>query len=333
MSANDQNETTAYSGEVRLRTSDPDEFTELFSVISPGASASAHDAQSFKLRMRGHLLSHVRIFMARLEHTRILRPPEDYIGLTIPLDGGFQIAERQSPEEYTPGSAHILREDREFDLRAPEATTVLVANVNARVLDSHGSRLLGADSGEASIRKHGALSLDTAEGRSLWLALSSVWRDLSQPEACWHSPLVAEEFEDRIMTKLCLAYSGRGARDEGRSRPQYLERAVDYLMANLSEPVSLADLTEASAVSAPTLIRAFRERYQTTPIAFLRERRLDAVHRILLAAEPEEGLVTQTALNFGFGHLGRFAGQYFRAFGERPSETLRARSGLGAQPR
>ena len=104
-------------------------------------------------------------------------------------------------------------------------------------------------------------------------------------------------------------------------------------MANLSEPVSLADLTEASSVSAPTLIRAFKDRYQTTPIAFLRQRRLDAVHRILLAAEPDEGLVTQTALNFGFGHLGRFSGDYFKVFGERPSDTLRARTGLGASPR
>ena len=46
-------------------------------------------------------------------------------------------------------------------------------------------------------------------------------------------------------------------------------------------------------------------------------------------AMSREGLVTDTALRFGFGHLGRFSADYRQALGERPSETLRARTGLG----
>ncbi|MBE1043174.1 helix-turn-helix domain-containing protein, partial [Escherichia coli] len=36
--------------------------------------------------------------------------------------------------------------------------------------------------------------------------------------------------------------------------------------------------------------------------------------------------LTELALDFGFAHLGRFAEQYRRQFGELPSETLRRRA-------
>lgn len=57
-------------------------------------------------------------------------------------------------------------------------------------------------------------------------------------------------------------------------------------------------------------------------IAFLRTRRLDALHALLLDADPETTSVTDEAFRLGFAHLGRFAGSYRRRFGALPSETL-----------
>ncbi|RUU28329.1 helix-turn-helix domain-containing protein [Mesorhizobium sp. M6A.T.Ce.TU.016.01.1.1] len=79
-------------------------------------------------------------------------------------------------------------------------------------------------------------------------------------------------------------------------------------------------------VSRRTLHRAFQHTLGIGPLAYLRLRRLSAVHRALTMAEPAYAGVTRAALDFGFTDLGRFAAFYKRLFGEFPSQTLRSTS-------
>jgi transcriptional regulator GlxA family with amidase domain len=53
----------------------------------------------------------------------------------------------------------------------------------------------------------------------------------------------------------------------------------------------------------------------------LRNLRLDAVRARLLT--DASASITDTALAFGFGHLGRFSAYYFSRFGELPRDTQR----------
>ena len=55
---------------------------------------------------------------------------------------------------------------------------------------------------------------------------------------------------------------------------------------------------------------------------YLRNARFERARTALLRAEPEES-VTDIAAAWGFTHLGRFAIEYRRRFGERPSDTIR----------
>ncbi len=61
------------------------------------------------------------------------------------------------------------------------------------------------------------------------------------------------------------------------------------------------------------------------PYPRLREQRLIAVHRDLLGASAASTRVTDTALAYGFSHLGEFSKAYRRRFGEQPSRTLARR--------
>lgn len=56
----------------------------------------------------------------------------------------------------------------------------------------------------------------------------------------------------------------------------------------------------------------------------LTARRLSDVYRVLRGARVDAVNVTQTALDHGFTHFGRFSVAYRQMFGERPSDTLRA---------
>lgn len=86
--------------------------------------------------------------------------------------------------------------------------------------------------------------------------------------------------------------------------------------------VSPAELALRMDISLRSLELAFHACMDMPPARYLRSLRLNRVHDRLLAMEPDEGFVGAVALDFGFVHLGRFAGEYRALFGESPSETL-----------
>lgn len=98
-------------------------------------------------------------------------------------------------------------------------------------------------------------------------------------------------------------------------------RALDLMTRTMDEPLSMARLATASGLSKRTLHRVVRREFGLPPIALARRMRLRAVRRELQSPRPTTS-VTGAAFSWGFTHLGRFAGEYARQFGERPSETL-----------
>jgi transcriptional regulator GlxA family with amidase domain len=107
-----------------------------------------------------------------------------------------------------------------------------------------------------------------------------------------------------------------------KSTPELVNRAQEYMRANLGESITISDLLRLCNCSRGTLFTAFRKAKGYTPIEFLAEQRLHAARRQLL--DPGESTtVSSVALDCGFVHLGRFAATYRERFGERPSETLK----------
>ena len=100
----------------------------------------------------------------------------------------------------------------------------------------------------------------------------------------------------------------------------------------MDEPPSVAKLALESGLSKRTLHRVVRREFGLSPMALSRRIRLREV-RAELQAPKAETTVTVAAFRWGFTHLGRFAGEYAREFGERPSETLRSAKDAGSQRR
>jgi len=101
-----------------------------------------------------------------------------------------------------------------------------------------------------------------------------------------------------------------------------------YITTHADEPLSIGDIAMACGLSARTLHRSFIREHRTTPMQFLKRRRLERIRADLLAAVPG-ATVTRTAFHRGVTHLGRFAREYSAAFGESPSETLRRSTSVG----
>jgi len=107
-----------------------------------------------------------------------------------------------------------------------------------------------------------------------------------------------------------------------------VEAFEDTARASPGQSLGIAALSRIVGIAPRTLARAVRALHDTTPSRYLRTVRLALARQALLRPGAGTKTVTAVATQFGFSELGRFAGEYRRAFGESPSETLR-RSVIG----
>ncbi|MBP3959946.1 helix-turn-helix domain-containing protein [Gemmata sp. G18] len=114
------------------------------------------------------------------------------------------------------------------------------------------------------------------------------------------------------------------ARRSALSLAALVRRAEELMRAHLREPLGAIDLCKELRVSDRTLRLAFHERLGLGPMAYYKAVRLNTV-RSGLKADPAAA-ISDVARGYGFHHLGNFAADYRRLFGERPSQTDRARS-------
>ncbi len=87
---------------------------------------------------------------------------------------------------------------------------------------------------------------------------------------------------------------------------------------------SLAHLRERCDCGQRSLAYFFEDIYDMSPCRWLLIARLHGAHHDL-ATDTEQTRVRDVAIHWGFLHLGRFAHEYERLFGERPHQTLTKR--------
>ena len=93
-----------------------------------------------------------------------------------------------------------------------------------------------------------------------------------------------------------------------------------WLASEAHRPLRITELAERSGVSSRSVERAFL-RTGCTALEYLPGVRLELARRML--AEPAaRTTVADAAMAAGFSHLGRFAAEYRRRFGELPSRAL-----------
>ena len=114
------------------------------------------------------------------------------------------------------------------------------------------------------------------------------------------------------------------------TRRVVVEQAEAFLKDHHTDWVPLHHLCCVARVSERTLRTAFQEVRGVSPKRYMLRARLNEVREALKSGKP--ATVTDAATEHGFYELGRFASRYKTAFGESPSDTLRAHSTKTAAP-
>jgi len=223
--------------------------------------------------------------------------------------------------------ALVVNPGTNLHLRLGVDTPQLLVRIERDALERQLSRMLGRSvaspvvftplldlTSDEAVRWHGAIQLLSTE---VLTAHSLIQQGLG-----------AGPIEELIISSLLLI-QGSNVHDElvrasQRRGRRSVRLSIDYIERHLAQPISLDDIAANTHLSGRSIQQAFRDDLDTTPMAYVRERRLERVRAELADALPSEGAtVTDVAERWGFSHLGNFAVTYRKRFGESPSETLR----------
>jgi AraC-like DNA-binding protein len=173
------------------------------------------------------------------------------------------------------------------------------------------------------------LTMDVgAGGGESWCRLIRLLvSELDRPTNAFTSALTRVHVEHLVVSTLLVAqpnlYRDELTQPARPITPAYIRRVEEYIDAHAERPLTVSDLAAHVGVSRSTLFAGFRAYRKTSPIAYLKGVRMKRAREELAAASAGSVTVTDVTMRWGFAHLGRFAADYKRWFGESPSETLR----------
>jgi AraC-like DNA-binding protein len=312
-----------------IETRNPDEARALLEPLDVRLDVAARDARRFDMRFKAFSLPNGSIgygHMATAVSILATEANSDFCAV-LPVRGHFAAISGRVAADCGPGRAFATLPARGTLERSQEGRSHLPLRLSSVALTRQLAALLGEP---INGRLELATELDVADGygRSLAGYLYQTVGDFESGTSMLCGAATASSFEQFIMTALLLwlphNYSDALRRLEKPIAPRDVKRAIDYIEAHLDSVVTLADIVAASQVPGRTLFKHFKDYRGASPMRYLRIARLKKVREALQRAEPERD-IAQVAMRWQFDHMGRFAVEYRKRFGESPSETLRRR--------
>ncbi|NIY76850.1 AraC family transcriptional regulator [Thalassospira sp. HF15] len=270
-------------------------------------------------------LMHVSLDVPRLSVTSSEQDPDGLLLYMVTSGSGIA---QHCGEEFTFSSGQGFMRDLAEPISAQEDNFgAFVLRLSKEKLKNYARSVVGEDI-ELPGLEFDPVMVSTTPGWNIFRStVHYVAETLDGPLHEMQNPIVTTQMND-ILTAQCLSLLPNSYQDiiNGRSIaavvPYYVKRARDYIHAHADKKLGLADISAAAGCGYRGLQKGFMDAFGTTPMAYLRTVRLKRV-RAILKSEPYGKTVSEIAQKWGFTHMGRFAQDYYREFGELPSETIR----------
>ncbi|NGO70799.1 AraC family transcriptional regulator [Streptomyces sp. SB3404] len=300
---------TAYSPYELRALENPQNFTAWYAEGSfPGVTLSGLSYGTETLVAPEPLTTYLLVCQVHTGRVRVVSPgrEEQYVG---------------------PGDTYVLDPHRRFRVYWGAGARMTTIRLARETVDrAVGSELGREEPVRARFALGGAVSRAAA---GTWQGISdAVHREIVTGGVARTSPLVAAQLTQATAAALVATHrmlpGGEPVRYTGNVAHPAVRRALRLIEESSDQPLTLSDLAAAARLSPRALQEAFRRYLDSTPLAYLREVRLERAHRDLVAADGEGPVtVAQVAYRWGFSNLGRFAEWYRRRYGHSPSRTLR----------
>lgn len=247
-------------------------------------------------------------------------PPIDLVTVNF-VDGGELHVDdggHTAVADRDHGAVFCFHED--LTMRWTPGLRQLMLTIDKRLVDGHLRTLV-----DVPLRH--PVVFAGAVNAGLVAAVRTLVRALELCGRAGPAPVLAAEIEHGVLTALLLGqrhnYTDAIFSARTLPAPRVVRRVVELVDDAPEKPWTVADLALSAGVSTRSLHAAFRRQLGTSPMSYVRRRRLEHAHDELLDLDPASGKVIDVALRHGFTHTGRFAAAYRAYFGESPSATLR----------
>ncbi|MGG5820599.1 AraC family transcriptional regulator [Falsiroseomonas sp. HW251] len=159
--------------------------------------------------------------------------------------------------------------------------------------------------------------------------LDAVFAEFQSLDGVVDNPVALAAMTDLLVTLLLRAarHNYADQLDVGApcAVPAYVRRAEEFMRANSTRPIRIAEVAVAAGCSVRNLHGVFRRFRGTTPLAALQACRLEQVHAEL-SRGGTGGPIGAVARRYGFTNASRFGAAFRRRFGEAPSDVVRRAS-------
>jgi AraC-like DNA-binding protein len=250
-----------------------------------------------------------------------------YYSFQFVLSGRCQLESRHGSMIVGPGDVFILDPEntqREFWPGDCEQFIIRIdRDIMERQLSEDLARALGRHLTFDQVTR------DPGIGRWIYQVAQSVWFGGDAANLI-KGGRVARNLERTLISMLLagLRHSETDGLECGTqsAAPYYVKRAETYIRGQICEVLTIDDIAEKAGVSTRSLFYGFKRWRDTTPMAYIRELRLERAQKELKKARNCGGTVSDVAMNVGFTNFSQFSKLYKARFGEAPSVTLRSDS-------
>lgn len=321
----------ALEGREIFYTEDLHEAAELIGqALSPNRlTLAGFDSQRFAASLHGIRMRDVSMLYLDLHVAATLEFPAigRHVAVHMPMNGralcdlGARTYEANTTRAFvaSPGQKITMR----FDHDAPQ----LIIRIEEEALSRYLTRLL-ARTLNRPIVFDPEMSMLSAPAARWNGAIQMLNTEIFHSDSLLHRGHGIGALEEFVMSSLLHVqpsnYHRQLLRPVDRPSKPAVRAALDYIEAHLREPITIADIADRVGMSVRAIQQGFRTELGTTPMTYLRDRRLERAREELTDAIPADGVtVTQIAEHWGFTHLSNFAVLYRKRWGESPSATLR----------
>lgn len=258
----------------------------------------------------------------------LIEPGEltDFYQIQIPIGGNATIFNGGREVRTGTSTASILNADRYSKMMWWRGCEQLLINVNRKAFQDFAETLLG---------RHlpGPIVFDpeinlSARELMVWRRLvSSMFRSADEGTHFQATPNLSQLLVEQSMLERFLRLQPSNvshflAEPPAMAAPRHVKRADEFIRAHAGERLTIGDIARASGVAVRTLQLAYRTHRGCSPMKTLARERLKLARYDLLEHGGSQ-TVADTAVKWGFTHLGRFSVEYRREFGEAPSVTAK----------
>jgi AraC-like DNA-binding protein len=263
-----------------------------------------------------------RVSFHRLQyggHVRMSAPEMgNFYLFQLALTSPFRIARNQQITDVGDQQAYAVNPNHTFTKDWLPAGDQLIVRIERLALEEHARTLLGPGVTQPIVFHSTVID-----------GIHDVLVSLAEYVNCVAAaPIrlkrqVQETAISTILATFPNTLSAEIARPARACAPYYVRRVEETIDAGPQAVTSLEDMTQIAGVSLRTLYYGFRRFRDTTPLAYLKAKRLDLAQAKLMVADPSEMTVRSVAVACGFTHLPKFASDFQARFGRSPSSVLK----------